>query len=66
MQKNNQMNDEIDITRIFVLTKYVTISLTKTNSRQRTWPFLYFVAKKSCLQNQRKRALKIKELILQR
>ena len=68
MRKNNQMNDEIEIyiTRILVMTKYVTISLTKTNSRQRTWPFLYFHSKKSCLRNQRKRALQIKELVLQR
>ena len=62
------MNDEIDydLTRVFDLTIDVTISLTKTNSRQRTWPFLYFHSKKSCLQNQRKRALQIKELRLQR
>ena len=48
MRKNDQMNDEIevDITQVFVLTEYVTISLTKTNSRQRTWPFLYFHSKK--------------------
>ena len=48
MRKNNKMNDEIDydITRVFVLTIYVTIELTKTYSRQRTWPFLMFSQQK--------------------